>query len=293
MLDELKAYDYSNTGFFYPERIIPLHCMLIGCGYEMQTNHEYVWNGLKRGPKEMVIWQYTLSGRGGLRVGSEDFPLLPGQALLVKVPEDHCYYLPPDSPSWEFIHATFNGREAIRLLDNLRAKTGPVCRFDSGSATIRCFLEMFHLANKKRISTPWQNSRLAYELVMAMSEDQLGREGNLFQHPDFITQAINFCIGNMHRQIGVADMAEQSGLSRFHFSREFKKHTGIAPAAYLQELRLKKAIRMLQSERKTIKEIAYACGYDDCSYFCRIFHRAYGIAPGNYRETTVLAHPRH
>lgn len=284
MLDELREYEYGNYGFFYPERIIELHGMLTSCGYEKQTTHSYIWDGLRRGPKEMVIWQYTLSGRGGLRVGNVDYPLLPGQALLVKVPEDHCYYLPKDSTEWEFVHASFTGKEIIRLWDAFRHKTGPVCRFEVGSKTVNTFLEIFHLGRKKRINSPFLASKLAYDFTMSIIDDLLVGGESMFQQPEFIVEIVNFCMDHLDQPIDVEVMAGMAGLSRFHFSREFKKHTGLAPAAYLHELRMKKAIRMLQTEKKTVKEIAYACGYEDSSYFCRVFHRTFGVPPGSYRE---------
>ena len=283
MLDELRACGYCDYGFFYPERTIPLHAMLINCGFSRRIDHEYIWNGLKRGPEPMIIWQYTLDGTGGLRYGHDEYRLPPGEALLVKVPEDHCYFLPAESPAWEFVYVTVNGSEAIRMLDELRGKTGPVCRFDSNAKTLPLVLELYHLARKKRINTPWQASRLAYDFVMTLAEDLLQAK-DLLNQPVYLSEVIDFCVNNLHRRIDVEDMAALSGLSRFHFSREFKKHTGFSPAAYLQEMRMKKAVRMLQSERMTVKEIAYACGFDDASYFCRCFHQAYGMAPGNYRE---------
>ena len=82
---------HEHYSLFFSERTDRLHAMLTNCGHELTTSRSYVWDGLKRGQAELVIWQYTLSGMGRLRFVENEYPIAPGSAVLLVVPEYHCY----------------------------------------------------------------------------------------------------------------------------------------------------------------------------------------------------------
>ncbi|MCK4983053.1 MAG: AraC family ligand binding domain-containing protein [Victivallaceae bacterium] len=92
-----------KSNIFFPDRAVHLSAMLLTCGHQVITSCDYRWDGLKRGDKEFCFWQYTLKGRGELRIKDKVYSVNPGEAMLLTVPEDHCYYFPADSDSWEFV----------------------------------------------------------------------------------------------------------------------------------------------------------------------------------------------
>lgn len=79
-------------------------------------------------------------------------------------------------------------------------------------------------------------------------------------------------------------MIARSGLSARNFSRRFQKATGMAPLAYVQNLRIEKARQMLESGNEPIDEISASVGYEDASFFRRIFKRKTGLRPVDYRR---------
>jgi len=122
---------------FYTERTERLHSMLLNCGHELARNTEYRWDGLKRGNHELLIWQYTLNGMGRVRHGGREYPVPPGSAFFLKAPEPHVYFLPPDSPSWEFLYVTVNGSELVRLAMEFRRRNGVVRSYAAESPVLR------------------------------------------------------------------------------------------------------------------------------------------------------------
>jgi AraC-like DNA-binding protein len=68
-------------------------------------------------------------------------------------------------------------------------------------------------------------------------------------------------------------------MSPFRFSREFKKTFGKTFRDYLIDYRLKEACRLLENPAATITDVTYAVGFNDPSYFSRVFKQRFGVTP--------------
>lgn len=82
----------------------------------------------------------------------------------------------------------------------------------------------------------------------------------------------------------VATMAELSGLPERSFKRRFAKVTGMSPLEYVHTLRLEESKQMLETTELPIEAIANEVGYEDASFFGRLFRRQVGITPAQYRK---------
>jgi AraC-like DNA-binding protein len=87
--------------------------------------------------------------------------------------------------------------------------------------------------------------------------------------------------------IGVDDMARAAGLSRAHFSREFKAAFGESPRAYLLTRRLERAAALLRNTDRTVAEVSLAVGLQGIGSFTTSFKRHFEMTPTAYRT----AHP--
>jgi len=83
--------------------------------------------------------------------------------------------------------------------------------------------------------------------------------------------------------LGVDDMAAAAGLSRAHFSREFRRAFGVPPHAYLLTRRLERAAAMLRNTDRSVAEICLAVGLTSVGSFTTSFKRAFGQTPTAYR----------
>lgn len=82
----------------------------------------------------------------------------------------------------------------------------------------------------------------------------------------------------------VAGMVGRSGLAERSFKRRFKRATGMTPIAYVQVVRLEQAKQLLETTDDSIDAIAERVGYEDASFFGRLFHRRVGLTPAEYRR---------
>lgn len=84
-------------------------------------------------------------------------------------------------------------------------------------------------------------------------------------------------------RLTVEDVSALTGYSQAHFMRLFHKETGQTFIAFLNEYRLTAAAYYLKETSMPIGEIASQCGFDNFSYFIRLFRRRYGVSPRTYR----------
>jgi AraC-like DNA-binding protein len=84
-------------------------------------------------------------------------------------------------------------------------------------------------------------------------------------------------------RVGVEDLARAAGLSRAHFSREFRRAFGEAPHAYLLSRRLERAACLLRGTDQGVADICISVGLLSVGSFTASFGRAYGMTPTAYR----------
>src|SRR5438034_4637704 len=87
--------------------------------------------------------------------------------------------------------------------------------------------------------------------------------------------------------LGVNDMARAAGLSKAHFSREFRRAFGESPHAYLLTRRLERAAALLRTTDRSVTDVCFSIGLKSVGSFTTSFTRTFGVPPQAYRE----AHP--
>jgi len=101
--------------------------------------------------------------------------------------------------------------------------------------------------------------------------------------PLMALRARDYLHAHMEQDLGLDELAWASGVDRFRLSRAFKAAFGIAPHAYLVQLRLARARQLLASGQPPAR-VAMTLGFADQSHMGRWFRRAYGLTPAHYRR---------
>lgn len=96
---------------------------------------------------------------------------------------------------------------------------------------------------------------------------------------DRIKEALRFARENLHRDIGVDDLAEHVHWSARHFSRVFQAQTGMAPARAIERLRIEAAQALIEAGHASIGRIADMAGFGDEERMRRAFLRILGQTP--------------
>lgn len=104
-------------------------------------------------------------------------------------------------------------------------------------------------------------------------------------HSRRIEQAFEFMRTHYQKDISLEDLSRHVGMTEVSFSRFIKKRTGKTFVDSLNEIRLGHASRLLIDTTETVAEIAYKCGFNNLSYFNRVFKNRKGCTPKSFRES--------
>ena len=122
-----------------------------------------------------------------------------------------------------------------------------------------------------------------YILSLLYSALQPGQEGR-----QDVTRAIHEAMRRMadptQETPPLPELARRLGVSYTWFRRTFVHHTGLSPHQYRLQLRVGRARALLSETSLTVKEVAFRSGFESEHYFCRLFKRKTGVAPGVWRQ---------
>ena len=99
-----------------------------------------------------------------------------------------------------------------------------------------------------------------------------------------ILQALHYIRQHLTERIDISSLAEMCCMSNDHFIRLFKRAMGDTPVSFITQRRMEQAELLLVCSQQPLKEVALQSGYDDYSYFHKLFKKHVGVTPQLYRE---------
>ena len=105
------------------------------------------------------------------------------------------------------------------------------------------------------------------------------------KHADAVYKVIEYIKANFQRRMSLEEIAASTYLSKTYLSSLFKKETGYSISEYINIVRIERSKALLMEENISIIDIANLCGFEDQSYFTKVFKHIVGITPKKYRET--------
>lgn len=125
---------------------------------------------------------------------------------------------------------------------------------------------------------------ILYEVQRSYAPGRMGFGGQKLHQDVIILQIQHWLEEHFSDKFRFEDVAREHGMSIRNFMRRFQTATGDKPLHYLQRLRIETAKGLLSGSRKSIKTISYEVGYDDASFFARLFRQHTDLSPNQYRQ---------
>ncbi|MFP8965017.1 helix-turn-helix domain-containing protein [Pokkaliibacter sp. CJK22405] len=105
--------------------------------------------------------------------------------------------------------------------------------------------------------------------------------------PFQLARVREFIDAHLDQPLLLSDLAEQAGLSDYHFARMFKQSQGLAPHQYVMATRLARAEQLLITTEQSLSDIALNCGFSSSSHFSNRFRQHFGTSPSQRRSALV------
>ena len=105
------------------------------------------------------------------------------------------------------------------------------------------------------------------------------------KHSDVVFKVAEYVKNRFAEKLSLDEIAEHVSLSKSYLSRIFKEETGESLSSYINKVRIDKAKLMLLDNGCALVNVASLCGFEDQSYFTKVFKRLVGVSPKRYRES--------
>lgn len=126
------------------------------------------------------------------------------------------------------------------------------------------------------------NQSSDYQLLSTVQMQSSADEHTL----ERINIVVDYVMLHFENAITVQEVAQRINMSETHFSRFFRKATGLRFIAFLNRIRIQRACELLSTSDDQITAISYAVGYNTLANFNRQFHELKGVTPREYRSAS-------
>lgn len=251
--------------------------------------HRAVGHFMRRSEHDEHLIGYVTSGHGYLQIGDsleQIYEIGPGSLWWIPPNIPHYYYAAPDQP-WSVYWAHMQKSDANTIHDLIGFRKEPVVRIGVSLGQIQGF-ERILLGLNQQCRSVSSLAAASAGLRAWLCEAAVILEQQR-EKPELLVERANKVFAdNLGQKFSLEDIAAEFNLSKFHFSRKYKKLTGKSPANAFMEFKINHACELIQHENKSISQISYQLGFNDEGYFTKVFAKHIGLSPAKYRMSLDL-----
>lgn len=120
-------------------------------------------------------------------------------------------------------------------------------------------------------------------ILMLFSRFMRRAQPRVWTKDERLLRVLEYIHSNIYKDISVDVLASEACVTKPYLIRIFTKNFGISPLQYINQKKMEKAQLLLITDDLPVKELAYVLGYNDHSYFTRLFKKLIGVTPMEYR----------
>ena len=227
-------------------------------------------------------------GKGIYTLGGVEFPVKEYD-IFAMYPNVPMRCVSDKSEPLKMMALSFDGVDARLLLNAAGFEPkNPVRALNHYTAEqVAKVIDGIYLWRGQEIHSTIQSTALIYALLSALVKTASWAQSAMppgWTGTVHFQKAMDYIASNYSKPINVSDIADYVNLSRSRLYRLFMQQIFISPQQYLTDFRIREALRLLERRKDSIKEIAYAVGFEDPLYFSNLFKQVTGRSPKNYMK---------
>lgn len=273
----------NNTLVDIKDKSKPL--MVTSCGtYRLYTRKKLpTWRPRGRRDFQLI---YVASGKAHFHFGEEERIVTAGHIVLYRPKEPQKYeYYGKDQTQVFWVH--FTGNDVTNILRSYGITNNKKVFYCGSSLDNQnLFRKMINELQMSKENYAEMLEMYLRQIFITMQRAFIGTiKKEKARVVDKIEKATVYFNENYSQEINIDEYAEQMHVSVSWFIRNFRESTGLTPMQYILSKRIYNAEILLQDPSYNVSEISRVVGYDNPLYFSRIFKKAKGLSPSEYRKS--------
>lgn len=240
----------------------------------------------KHGCEDDILF-YCLKGKGYYKLDNVRYELKANQFIILPATTKLVSYWADPTDPWTiyWVHFTSSGIDSFNQALGIGQNLEPV-DIPYNNEGLDIWDKMYESISTGYTLQNMLNTNLCLPHLIATfiyPHKHLSEPANSREEAN-VVQTIQYMKNNLDKRLTVEDMACLTHLSVSHFSKLFRKSTGMPPIDYFIHLKMQKACHLLRTTDLRIKQIAALLGYEDPYYFSRLFKKNNNNSPEEFRS---------
>ena len=254
---------------------------MTSCGY-YYTDFDY---RIQREDYGNFLLLYICSGRLSVRSENTTIVAKAGQVGFLNCHLPHEYHTIGNT---EFVWLHMDGVNITQIYEQISKRYGGfVFDLPCAKSIKEQIYKIVYACRNNQLPNEFRLSEKLYALLISFLDGAPEESLTRANDDERIAAAIQFIEGNYESDISLEDAAQRVNMSKYHFSRLFKKVCGYSPYEFLILTRLNRAKYLLKTTNLPIKVIAQNVGYQSVTTFTNAFTDRVGISPARFRQYPI------
>lgn len=226
----------------------------------------------------------VLKGSGYVSYENSRFDIAAGDCIWLDCTKPYSHESSATDP-WSLMWVHFYGKEAPCFYASFLKQSCPfLFRPQDTMAFTDILHHLYQIHSTKSSLMELYANRYLTDLITLCFSENLPESGETSSIPEKFRQVHAYLDENYAQKINLEDLSSRFFISKFHLSREYKKIYGATIGNELTSRRISHAKSMLRFSDASIEAIALGCGFQEAGYFIKVFKRAEGMTPLEYRR---------
>jgi len=246
---------------------------------------EYVWNGIYM-PRSNHMINRGYHGLVLIRDNPHIYTFDNGMSIEAK--PGHILYLPKGC---SYRINDIKACNCVAINFNITEDTDyPPEQFDV-KEQMQEYSELFQIASRF-----WDGKYTGYSFKIKSILYQILYLMNMKNHLEYVSkktaEKLSFIIEYIgthytEKELSVKSLSDLLDISEVYFRNQFRKAYGVTPMQYIKQIRMTRAIELLESDMYKVSEVAHIIGYSSEYYFCREFKKFTGLTPMKFKKEAI------